>query len=69
MQWRQHWPRPGAQRTDSLLLTPVPPCSPNPPASPGLSVTAQSLGQGQAVGGGSPEMRFGVGGACWAPAG
>uniref|UniRef100_A0A8D1FG34 PH and SEC7 domain-containing protein 1 n=1 Tax=Sus scrofa TaxID=9823 RepID=A0A8D1FG34_PIG len=42
------------------LLIPVPPCSPTPPASPGLSVLAQSLGQGPAVGGGSPELGVGV---------
>lgn len=63
MRWRQQWPRPAAQRMDSLLLTPVPPCRPTPPASPGLSVLTQRLGQGQAVGGGSPELGVGVGGA------
>uniref|UniRef100_A0A5F9C6R0 Pleckstrin and Sec7 domain containing n=1 Tax=Oryctolagus cuniculus TaxID=9986 RepID=A0A5F9C6R0_RABIT len=40
----------------ALAQAGFPPCSPTLPASPGLSVTALSLGQGQAVGGGSPEL-------------
>ena len=64
MRWRQQWPRPAARRMDSPLLTPVPPCRPTPPASPGLSVPTQRLGQGQAVGGGSRELGVGVGGRC-----
>ena len=63
MRWRQQWPRPVARRMDYPLLTPVPPCRPTPPASPGLSVPTQRLGQGQAVGGGSPELGGGSGGA------
>lgn len=56
---------------ESSHLTPVPPCSPKPPASPRLSVMAQSLEQGQAVGGGSPELGVGMRGwcllgTCWA---
>lgn len=64
MRWRQQWPRLAARRMDSPLLTPVPPCCPTLPASPGHSVLTQRLGQGQAVGGGSPELGVGVGGRC-----
>lgn len=48
---------------DALRLTPVLPCGPSPPASPGLSVLAQKPGLEQAVQGQSPEQGIGAMGA------
>lgn len=61
MRWRQQWPRLAARRMDSPSHTPVPSLLPNTSSQPGHSVLTQRLGQGQAVGGGSPELGVGVG--------